>query len=60
MNSVRKAAAPQRTWSVELALVVALPLAAVIASSTTAYIAYVKGFTALPEKPPVTALHKHR
>jgi hypothetical protein len=60
MSSIQQPATqPSRTWSLELILVIALPLAAVIASSTSAYLAYVKGFTAIPEPTAVVHHRKH-
>ncbi len=47
----------RRALSLELILVVALPLISIIASSTSAYLAYVKGFTALPEIPASAQRH---
>lgn len=47
----------RRALSLELVLVVALPLIAVAFSSTAAYIAFVKGFTALPETAVTTPHH---
>lgn len=37
-------------WSVELVLVIGLPLASIIIASTLAYAAYVHGFTEIPKQ----------
>ena len=47
------------SFSIELALVIGLPLAAVCFASSAAYIAFVKGFTALPEPAPAAVVAQH-
>jgi hypothetical protein len=42
----------------ELFLVVGLPVLAVFAASTLAFVAYTRGFTALPEQPAQSAQHR--
>lgn len=42
---------------VELGLVLGLPLLAVFAASTLAFVAYTRGFTALPEQSAQSAPH---
>jgi hypothetical protein len=37
-------------WSIELALVIGLPLASIIIASSLAYQAYVHGFTEIPQQ----------
>jgi hypothetical protein len=52
MNSTtatRPAPTPS-SWSIELALVIGLPMASIIIASSLAYAAYVHGFTELPKQ----------
>jgi hypothetical protein len=37
-------------WSIELALVIGLPIASIIIASSLAYSAYVHGFTEMPKQ----------
>ena len=41
---------PSSPWSIELALVIGLPMAAVVIASSLAYAAYVHGFTEMPQQ----------
>ena len=45
-------------WSIELGLVIGLPLTAVIVASSLAFVAYVHGFTEIP-KQELHATHHH-
>lgn len=52
MMSTTVSPEPQKpsVWSLELTLVIGLPMAAIVIASSLAYEAYVHGFTELPQQ----------
>ena len=48
-SSIDSKSAPS-PWSIELGLVIGLPLTAVIVASSLAFVAYVHGFTEMPQQ----------
>lgn len=57
-TSSRTSATPS-PWSVELALVIGLPLASIIIGTSLVFAAYVHGFTEIPQQE-LHATHHHR
>lgn len=55
MKSEHAARTERSPWSIELALVIGLPMASIIIASSLAYAAYVHGFTELPQQETHTA-----